>query len=181
MLDTTAAQDEQYRQAVADYGPALVRLARAYEANPDTRQDLLQDVHLALWRSFAGFDNRCSLRTWVYRVAHNAAASHVLRSRRAKTGSHVSLDEIEEQGGLPARDENHPSLEQAQILDRLYAMIQSLNPFDRQVILLYLEGVDAVSIGEVTGISAGNVATKIHRIKTILIGRFRNGENHDQR
>jgi RNA polymerase sigma-70 factor (ECF subfamily) len=181
MPNTDPAQDEQYRQTVAAYGPALVRLARSYEANLDARQDLLQDVHLALWRSFASFDNRCSLRTWVYRVAHNAAASHVLRSRRARSQTLVSLDEIEEQGGLAAKHENPASLEQTQILDRLYALIQRLNPLDRQVILLYLEGVDAASIGEVTGISAGYVATKIHRIKAILIGHFRNGANHDQR
>jgi len=43
---------------------------------------------------------------------------------------------------------------------------------DRQVILGYLEGLDASSIGEVTGLSAGNVATKIHRIKAILAARF---------
>jgi RNA polymerase sigma-70 factor (ECF subfamily) len=59
-------------------------------------------------------------------------------------------------------------------------MIHRLNPLDRQVILLYLEGVDAASIGEVTGLSSGYVATKIHRIKAILIERFHNGGNHDQ-
>jgi DNA-directed RNA polymerase specialized sigma24 family protein len=45
-------------------------LVRGYEADPGRRQDLLQDIHIALWRSFAVFDERCSLRTWVYRVAH---------------------------------------------------------------------------------------------------------------
>jgi RNA polymerase sigma-70 factor (ECF subfamily) len=181
MLNTTTAQDEQYSHAVAVYGPALVRLARAYEADPDARQDLLQEIHLALWRSFASFDNRCSLRTWVYRVAHNAAASHVLRSRRAKSQTLLSLDEIEEQIAPASTNESYDSLEQAQILDRLYALIQRLNPLDRQVILLYLEGVDAASIAEVTGISSGYVATKIHRIKTVLVQHFRNGANHDQR
>jgi RNA polymerase sigma-70 factor (ECF subfamily) len=176
----STAQDDQYREAVAVYGPALVRLTRAWEADPDARQDLLQDVNFALWRSFASFDNRCSLRTWVYRVAHNAATSHVMRSRRAKSQTLVSLDEIEEQGGLAAKNENPRALEQAQILDRLYELIHRLNPLDRQVILLYLEGVDAASIGEVTGISSGYVATKIHRIKAILVGQFRNGGNHDQ-
>jgi DNA-directed RNA polymerase specialized sigma24 family protein len=34
----------------------------------------LQEIRIALWRSFANFDGRCSLRTWVYRVAHNTAA-----------------------------------------------------------------------------------------------------------
>jgi RNA polymerase sigma-70 factor (ECF subfamily) len=150
-------------------------LARAWEADADARQDLLQEIHFALWRSLAAFDGRCGLRTWVYRVAQNAATSHVLRSRRAKRKTLVSLEELEEQGGVAAVDANHPSLEQAQMLDRLYALIQTLNPLDRQVILLYLEGVDAAAIGEVTGISPGYVATKIHRVKAILAVQFRKG------
>jgi RNA polymerase sigma-70 factor (ECF subfamily) len=172
-------QDEFYKEAVANYGAALVRLARAWEADPEARKDLLQEMHRALWRSFKTYDARCSQRTWVYRVAHNAATSHVLRSRRGRSVPLVSIEEIEEQGGIA--DENHSqnSLEQSQILARLYTLIQRLNPLDRQVILLYLEGVDAAAIGEVTGISPGYVATKIHRIKTILAERFRNGGNHD--
>lgn len=84
--------DELYRQTTADFGPALGRLAGAYEADPDRRRDLLQEIHFALWRSFESFDGRCSLRTWIYRVAHNTAVSHVFRRRRA--GNHlVSLEE----------------------------------------------------------------------------------------
>jgi RNA polymerase sigma-70 factor (ECF subfamily) len=48
------------------------------------------------------------------------------------------------------------------------------------VILLYLEGMDAAGIGEVTGISSGYVATKIHRVKAILAKHFRNGGRHEQ-
>lgn len=65
------SQDDLYRQVAESYGPALERLACAYEADPEERRDLLQDIHAALWRSFEGFQGRCSLRTWVYRVAHN--------------------------------------------------------------------------------------------------------------
>src|SRR5947199_191058 len=83
-------QDEIYVQAVTDYGQALERLARAYEADPDRRKDLLQEIHLALWRSFANFDGRCSVRTWVYRVAHNTATSQVTR-RRGRAPTLVSL------------------------------------------------------------------------------------------
>jgi RNA polymerase sigma-70 factor (ECF subfamily) len=66
-------------------------------------------------------------------------------------------------------------------LYKLYALIQRLNPADRQIITLYLEGLDAASIGEITGISPGYVATKIHRIKRILAEQFRKGGNHDDR
>jgi hypothetical protein len=53
-------------------------IAAPANANPDRRQDLLQETHLALWRSFEHFAQRRSLRTGVYRVAHNVAASHVV-------------------------------------------------------------------------------------------------------
>jgi len=59
-------------------------------------------------------------------------------------------------------------------------LVQSLKPLDRQVILSYLEGLDAASIGEITGISPGNVATKIHRIKNVLARRFQEGGRHGE-
>ncbi|MFZ1084873.1 MAG: sigma-70 family RNA polymerase sigma factor [Terracidiphilus sp.] len=172
--------DGLYKSAILAYGPALDRLARAYEADPEDRRDLSQEIHIALWRSFEGYTAQCSLRTWVYRVAHNAATSHVMRSRRIRSKTLVSLEEIEERGGLPASDKTGQSIEQFQLLNHLYTLIQRLSPLDRQVILLYLEGMDASSIGEITGISSGYVATKIHRIKSILADRFHIGENHDK-
>ena len=57
-----SAQDDLYRKAVNEYGAALERLARAYEAGPEDRRDLLQEIHIALWRSFTGFDERCFMR-----------------------------------------------------------------------------------------------------------------------
>ncbi len=90
MGGATGGQDERYLQAVAGLGQALQRLAHAYEADTDLRGDLLQDIHIALWRSFGAYDERCSVRTWVYRVAHNVGASHVIRRRRAKAAKLVT-------------------------------------------------------------------------------------------
>jgi RNA polymerase sigma-70 factor (ECF subfamily) len=168
-------QDANYRDAAAEFGPALERLARAYEADSDRRRDLLQDIHLALWRSFTGFNGLCSLRTWVYRVAHNAATSHVLRERRARSRVLVSVEELE---AMPDPAAPEAAAGERQALDRLMALVQGLKPLDRQVILSYLEGLDAAAISEITGISPGNVATKIHRIKNILTRRFHQGAHH---
>src|ERR1035437_2309273 len=179
MPSSRSQSDDLYASAIHAYGSALDRLARAYEFDPEDRRDLLQEIHLALWRSFDAFAAQCSLRTWVYRVAHNAATSHVMRCRRRKSKTLVSLEEIEEQGGIAANEDSYQSLEQSQILEKLYALIQRLNPLERQVILLYLEGMDASTIGEITGISSGYVATKIHRIKAILREQFRHGGNHE--
>ncbi len=95
-ISTGAAtnQDDLYRHAAELYGSALARLASAYEADPEKRRDLSQDIHFQLWRSFQRYDARCSLRTWVYRVAHHVAASHVLRERKIFS-SLVSLEQLE--------------------------------------------------------------------------------------
>jgi RNA polymerase sigma-70 factor (ECF subfamily) len=170
-------QDARYREAAAEYGAALERLARAYEADADRRRDLLQEIHLALWRSLAAWGEKCSLRTWVYRVAHNAATSHVLRERRARAERLVSLEELE---AMPDPSPAESVAEDRQALDRLLAIIQTLKPLDRQVILSYLEGLDAAAISEITGVSSGNVATKIHRIKNVLARRFQEGACHGE-
>src|SRR5215831_7115968 len=168
-------RDQLYEDAAETYGAALERLARAYEADPDLRRDLLQEIHVALWRSFQGFDGRCSLRTWIYRVAHNVGASHVLHQRRARPQSLVGLDELE---NLPDANSGQHAADRSHALDRLLQLIQHLQPLDRHVILSYLEGLDAASIAEITGLSAGNVATKVHRIKTVLARWFQQGEVH---
>jgi RNA polymerase sigma-70 factor (ECF subfamily) len=149
-------------------------LARAYEADPEKRRDLIQEIHFQLWRSFQQFDARCSTRTWVYRVAHNVAASHVLRERRVFSNL-VSLEDLEM---LPDKDQGPSAREQRLNLERLSMFIQRLKPLDRQVIVSWLEDMDAASIGEITGLSPGNVATRIHRIKSILARQFREGAGH---
>lgn len=166
-------QDERYVCAAAEFGRALERLARGYEADPNLRSDLLQEIHLALWRSLAGFDGRCSMRTWVYRVAHNAASSYVTRRRRTRAANVTSLEEVAD---MIAAENPEQVASETQAIDQLAKLIQSLNPLDRQVILLYLEDLDAAGISEITGMSAGAITTRIHRIKTILAKRFQGEE-----
>jgi len=164
------SQEDLYKQAVDAYGSAISRLTRAYEADAETRRDLLQDIHLQLWRSFENFDGRCSLRTWVYRVAHNVATGHVIRQRRISSRL-VSLEEVESLPGDQGTDETAA-------IEQLSAVIQRLKPLDRQIIVLYLEGMDAASTGEITGLTPGNVAMKVHRIKNLLRRWFHQGGTH---
>ena len=124
---------------------------------------------MAIWRSLALFDGRCSQRTWVYRVAHNTATSVALRRR--PRSSLVSLDEAEL--ALPAAA--GPDLDRTIALQRVLELIHSLRNVDRQVMLLYLEGCDAAAIADIVGLSSGYVATKIHRIKQLLTKQFQAG------
>lgn len=172
-IDTAQAErrDRLYAQACATHGPAIARIARSSEADRELSRDLEQEIHLALWRSFERFDGRCAVGTWIWRVAHNVAADHALRGRR--TARWASLDEA---AAAVAADDPERSAGDAQLTARLRAMIARLAPAERGVILLYLEGVDAAGIAAVTGLSPGNVAVKVHRIKAVLATAFAVGE-----
>ncbi len=79
-----------------------------------------------------------------------------------------------------AASDNEAELDagEAHALERLATLIRRLKPLDRQIIVSYLEGMDATSIGEITGLSAGNISMKIHRIKETLKRWFHKGGLH---
>ncbi len=170
-------QDEKFAGAMANFGPALQRLARGYEADPAERRDLLQNIHLALWRSLALFDGKCSLRSWVFRVAHNVGASHVLSRKRQNRFQPAILEDLATLPAPTATPEHEAATRD--LLARLLHLIQNLRPPDAQVMLLYLEDVPAAEIGEITGLSAGAVATRIHRIRSLLARHINEGTNQD--
>ena len=89
--------------------------------------------------------------------------------RKGRAPALVSLDELDAAADEADAD---AALDQERVMERLLRLIQRLPPLDRQIILLYLEGMDAAAIGEITAVSARNVATKVHRIKAILGRRF---------
>lgn len=168
MSRDSSSVKELYQSAVHDYGRALDRLAGGYEADPEKRLDLRQEIHLQLWRSFEVFDGRCSLKTWTFRVAHNTAVSYV-NSERRRNAKFVSLEEIER---TAASRDAEPDIDRDRALRQLSRLILQLRPLDRQIMIGYLEQMDPVTIADITGLSTANVTMKIHRIKNILARRF---------
>ena len=167
-------RDALFERIAVDYAAPIARLAGAHEADPSLRQDLLQEIHLALWRSLPAFAGRCSLRTWVYRVAHNVAATHVLRRSRRFDKHLVDLDDVE----IPAEGpEVGASVDDARMLARIHELVGRLKPIDRQVFVLYLEGLNVDDIAEIAGLTHTNTGTKIHRIKRLLSERLTPGES----
>lgn len=165
-------QDARYAEAAAQWGAALQRVARAHEADPERRRDLLQDMHVALWKSMSAFNGRCSMRTWVYRIASNVAANHVARERRDRS----ALVTIEALAEIPAEGDFSERLDTEATLARLHGLIRHLMSPDREVMTLYLEGLSAEAIGEVTGLSPGAIATRISRLKAFIARTFQEAE-----
>jgi RNA polymerase sigma-70 factor, ECF subfamily len=172
--NATAKRDELYAIANREFVRALDRLAAGYEADAEKRNDLRQEIHFQLWRSLEVFDGRCSLKTWVLRVAHNTAVSYVHREHR-RNQTFVSLEELEQD---PSSGPFQPDIDQKRGLEQLSALIRQLKPLDRQILISYLEEMDAAAIAEITGLSAANVRMKIHRIKNILSSRLHEEKHH---
>lgn len=168
---TEGKQHRLYREAGEAFAPAIARLARAMERDPDKARDLEQDIHCELFKSFARFDGRCSLKTWVYRVGHNVAAEHRLRASR-KTPT-VSLDAFED---LPEPDDAELASAESHAVAKAHAIIRALPTLDAQVMLLWLEGESGGEIAEVTGLSPNAVSTRIHRLKSIIAKEFTSTE-----
>lgn len=171
IVDTAiAGRNDLYAAAIREIGPVLDRLAAGYELDPDKRRDLRQEIYLQLWRSLSAYDRRCSLKTWTLRVAHNVAASHVCRERRTRSRL-VGLEEIEQT--VATRESAPEDVDRHRRLAQLHELIRELKPVDRQIMICWLEELDAAAIADITGLSAANVAMKVHRIKNILARRFR--------
>jgi RNA polymerase sigma-70 factor (ECF subfamily) len=102
----------------------------------------------------------------------------MMKHKRRSSRAYINIEDIPElaDGGDAAAE-----FERIDQLDRLMALITRLRPADKQVITLYLEGMNAAEIGEIAGISAGAAATKIHRIKSKLAKLFHTGDSYDKR
>ena len=81
-MNDTSQQHALFAEIINTWQPALKRLCAGYEFDSDRQRDLLQEILLVLWRALPSFRGRSSLRTWMYRVAHNVAATHSSRSAR---------------------------------------------------------------------------------------------------
>jgi RNA polymerase sigma-70 factor (ECF subfamily) len=166
-------QAELYERVNVEFSSPLARLARAQESDLSLQQDLLQEIHIAIWRSLPAFGGRCSLRTWVYRVAHNAAVSYVIHRQRGVTKHLVALDDVDIPSDEPGVE---ATIDDALMIERIHALLPRLKPLDREVFVLYLEGLTMEEIAEIAGLSRANTATKLHRIRALLTARLRTGE-----
>lgn len=152
-----------FARVIGEYGPALARLVAAYEPEPADREDLMQEVMLALWNALPGFRGDCAERTFVYRVAHNRALTYRHRAHRRRT---VPLDDAMDV--VDPRADPEGDAASAQRRDSLLAAVAQLAPAYRQVVLLRLEGLANSEIADVLGATENTVAIRLTRARKAL-------------
>ena len=162
-----ATFDRLYREL----GGSLRRLAGAYARSSADAEDLFQEIWLAVWRSLPSFRGDCSERTFVFRIAHNRGITHRTRSRWRLE---AALD------GLTLSDprpDPETALTDSARSERLFRAVRALPPEHRDVVLLSLEGLSNGEIGDVLGLSYGNVGVRLTRARQRL--REELGETRD--
>ena len=162
---TTPELQERFQTVVDQHKKILYKVCNSYCRNRDHRDDLAQEIVIQLWRSFGKFDERYRFSTWMYRIALNVAISFYRRENR-RTRYVISDDEHL----LEAIDETKNQPEEIRLL---YEFIEGLDPLNKALVLLYLDGNNYQEIAEVLGISETNVATKISRLKSRMKQEFR--------
>ncbi len=149
-------------KVVAEFGPALARVAAAYERDRALREELVQEILLAVVVALPRLEDPAKLKPFVYRIAHNRAVSHV--ARRVREPRTEEADD--------ALRSDAPSQERA-LIDRqqseaLVEAVRALPLPYRQVVTLLLEDLSYEEIAEALGISLSNVGVRANRAKAKL-------------
>ncbi len=169
----TEARSNRFEHAMDRHGDALWRLAGAYSDRPQDREDLYQEISIAVWQALPQFRGDSSERTFIFRIAHNRAITYQTRARRNTPKD--PLPDLVDRSPTPAEDvtirDEH---------DRLRKAVHELPPPAREVASLALEGLSNQEIATVVGISAGNVAVRLHRARKILRRTLESNEPSDK-
>ena len=141
---------------------ALRRLSSSYAGTTGERDDLLQEIALALWQALPRFRGESSERTFLFRIAHNHCINHIVRRKPVE-----SLQQLE----LDPEDSARPiemALSSAQESVRLVDAVRRLPLIQREVVVLALEDMDYAEIAAVLGISETNVGVRLNRARASL-------------
>ena len=158
-MPTTELQ-ERFQTRIEEHKKILYKVCNSYCWNRDDREDLAQEITIQLWRSFPRFDERRRFSTWMYRIALNVAISFY-RRESTRTRYVLSDERLLDVVDVTVAPESGD-------LALLYRFIDKLEPLNKALVLLFLDGNSYREIGEILGISETNAATKINRLKNTM-------------
>ncbi len=150
-------QERDFERLVERQRQTIYSVCYLFANERQQADDLFQEILIRLWRGFDGFEGRSSEKTWVYRVALNTCvtANDKLLHRKDTMPLELDMDLFAEEDRNPAAT-------------RLHHRISKLHPFDRALILLWLEDLPYDEIAAILGISIENVSVRLVRIREKL-------------
>ncbi|WP_414829087.1 RNA polymerase sigma factor [Alteromonas sp. H39] len=159
----------KFEDLFREYGALLSRVASSYEANDALQQELLQEIAVAVWQAMARFQGNSSVKTYILKVAHNRAVSHVASQVRLPATEEY-MDEMS-----PASERMwspEKAVEQDKALTRLLRVVRELPLPGRQVLTLSLEGLSYDEIADVCGLTTNHVGVLLKRAKAAINRSF---------
>ena len=149
--------ESKFAQTIKQNKSTIYTVCYMFSKDADEVNDLFQEAVINMWRGFEGFENRSNVKTWIYRVALNTCISLDRKKRRTPTVRlTMDINLFED------RDED------TRQVDMLHKRISRLQPFDRAIVLLWLENLSYEEIGQIVGITAKNVSVRLFRIREQL-------------
>jgi RNA polymerase sigma-70 factor (ECF subfamily) len=168
--------EDRFVALIAQHRGILYRVASGYGRSPDDRRDLTQEIVLQLWRSFPRYDEQLRFSTWMYRVALNVAVSFH-RGERRRTGETIALEDL----GFELTVADTVSDAVSDDARLLRTLIHELEPVDRALVLLYVDGCGHEETAAIVGLSVTAVSTRIHRLKDRLQKQFDERHRHEEK
>jgi RNA polymerase sigma-70 factor (ECF subfamily) len=171
LVDRTLAGDlTAFEELVKRHRDVVFRLA-SRTVGPTEAEDVSQDAFLLAFHRLSGFRGEAPFRSWLLRIAHNAALNQLARRRPQPT---ESLGPLVEQN--PDRSAHTPAqqVEEHERLRRLERKVRMLSPSHRIVLVLRdIEGLTYEEIAQVTETPLGSVKGRLHRARGELIELLR--------
>lgn len=150
--------EKQFAQTIKKHRSTIYTVCYMFSQDADEVEDLFQEVLVNLWKGFKGFEQRSDIKPWIYRVALNTCISQNRKKKRRQMEVHITMD----------INLFKNSDEDTRQVDMLHKRISRLQPFDRAIVLLWLENLPYEEIGQIVGITAKNVSVRLHRIREQL-------------
>ena len=149
--------ENQFAQMVSKHKSTIYTVCFMFSNRKEEVDDLFQDVLCNLWRGYSSFRGESNVATWVWRVAFNTCIS-IDRKRRRTNSIPLSMN-------INLFEDKDDDSRQIKML---YDRIRRLKPFDRAIVLLWLENMSYEEIAAIVGITVKNVSVRLYRIKEEL-------------
>ena len=150
-------KEKEFEKIVKEHKNTIYTVCFMFSKDADEVNDLFQETLINLWQGFNSFKGESSIRTWIWRISLNTCIS----SERKKSKLHtvpLSMD-------INLYEDTDEDSRQIQML---YNRINRLKPFDRAIVLLWLDNLSYDEIAAIVGISVKNVSVRLVRIKEEL-------------